>query len=815
MAQYFAFETGLPLSPEFPGAVFRESSLGVTTKRDAWVYSFSRETLNENIDRLTAAFNAESSRGVRTFAELLSDPSRIDWTVMLQKLALAGVQIERSGEIRSSLFRPFIKNWLYYDELLNHQTGKTRTFYPEIGTRNWGLLVLEKDARSPFAVIATDVLPDSKTFADAAQCFPRFTYEPGSKHGDSQILCDPEVDFVDGYCQVDNITDEALAHFQQAFGSSVTKDQIFTYIYGVLHSAQYREKFAADLKKMLPRIPLAKDLDDFRAFADAGQRLMDLHIGYESADPYPLQEQIKAAVDMDEWELYAVGDSRMKFPTKDGVKDTATLIYNSHLTLSGIPEAAYRYQLGSRSALEWIVDRYYVETDKASGIVNDPNAWSREVGEPRYIRDLVGRVITVSLATMKIVDQLPYLPLDGAESVEGSPVSVEPEHSVPQEVPTNLPLPAAPKLPQDPDADEWLDFFHTLPERTKIEARNRLMVEGLRAGLTLQAMGDLYGVTRERVRQIAVSQRVDIRKLRDEAKQQKERHRRRVERHIYDASLTHPELTIEELAEWAESDEATVRRALGHRRAVHEVLHHDWSRGITDEELIGGLQRWASESSIHTGDSFTEWALKHGLPGKQTSMIRFGGWNNALRRAGLHHLVQDRGGLRPTMPDEVLWAALLQFFRDDVEKYSYAGYERYWKSRGLPSAATIRARLGSWNDVKARVRQLMRYAVAPDGTWEWGEAVLAVDPEHHPRKVVSKEMVLDALREVAARTVGPLTVALYEEHRAPTHPSAALVQSRCGLWIDALHYAGLEDRMSTRSKRHWNARKASEDFGDS
>lgn len=198
----------------------------------------------------------------------------------------------------------------------------------------------------------------------------------------------------------------------------------------MLHSAQYRERFAADLKKMLPRIPLAKDLADFQAFADAGQRLMDLHIGYESVEPYPLQEQVKAAVDMDEWELYAVGDKRMKFPTKDGVKDMTTLVYNSHLTLSGIPEEAYRYQLGSRSALEWIVDRYYIKTDKASGIVNDPNAWSREVGDPRYIRDLVGRVITVSLETMRIVDALPHLPLGGEEPVGESPVDAEPEHSV-------------------------------------------------------------------------------------------------------------------------------------------------------------------------------------------------------------------------------------------------------------------------------------------------------------------------------------------------------------------------------------------------
>lgn len=407
------------------------------------------------------------------------------------------------------------------------------------------------------------------------------------------------------------------------------------------------------------------------------------------------------------------------------------------------------------------------------------------------------------------------LPRDGAGPVEENPAAVELERSVPQAVPEDSPLPAALKLPQDPDADEWLDFFHTLSEETKTERRDQLMVEGLRAGLTLQVLGDLYGVSRERVRQIAASQGVKTRQLREEAKQQRDRHWRRVERHIYAVSLAHPELTIEELAEWAESDEASVRKALGHRRAVHEVAYHDWGGGVTDEELIDGLQRWATESSIHTGDSFSEWALEHGLPSKQIPMMRFGSWNNALRRAGLDYLVQDRGGPRPTISDEVLWAAMLQFFRDDVEKYTFSGYEEYWKSRGLPSASTIRVRLGSWSDVKTRVRQLMRYAVAPDGTWGWGEAVLAIHPEQHPRTVVSKEMVLDALREVAAHTTGPLTVALYEEHRAPTHPSAAAVQSRCGFWVDALHDAGLRDRMSTRARRNWNARKGSKDCENS
>lgn len=846
MARNGAFENGLPLDPyssdkgfqKVPDAVFRDASPGVSTKRDAWVYSFSRETLNESIDKFIDSFNAESSRGVRTFAELISDRGKIEWTLTLKKLALAGVQLKKSGDFRPSLYRPFTKQWLYYDELLNDKTSKTRVFYPDTGSSNRGLLVLKNNQRASFAVIATDLLPDNYTFEGVIHCFPRFTYEPASKPDEPQTSRVPGDEVVDGYHRVDNISYDAHARFQQAFGPLVTKDQIFAYVYAVLHSEQYREQFGSLLKKKAPRIPLAKDLQDFRAFAEAGQRLMDLHIGYESVKPYPLQVQTTTALGMDEWELYTVGDERMKFSTKNGVEDKTTLIYNSYVTLSGIPEEAYRYQLGRRSALEWVLESYYIQTDAASGIVNDPNAWSRKMGNPRYILDLLGRVIAVSLETMRIVDQLPRLPLDGETPVGVSPVGVVPEHTAQPKAPDESPReahkdsrspaspkdtkrsaaskkPAAPKQPQDPDAYEWLDFFHTLSEENRTGWRDWLMVEGVRAGLTLQSVGDLYGVSRERVRQIAAMQGVNIRQLREEQKQQQERHQRRVDQRIYAVSLEHPELTIEELAEWAEADEDAVRKALRHRRAVHELTHQDWSVRTTEEELIDGLQRWAAESNNHTGDSFTEWAVARGLPGKQTAMKRFGGWNNALRHAGLDHLVQDRGGLRPTMPDELLWAAVLQFFRDDVESYTYDGYEQYWKPRGLPSAGTIRARLGSWNDVKARIRELMRYAVAPDGTWEWAEAVLAVHPEQHPRNVASKEKSIEALREVGARTTGPLTVALYEEHRAPTHPSAAAVQSRCGLWINALHEAGLTDRMSTRAQQRWKEQERLKNREDS
>ena len=182
----------------------------------------------------------------------------------------------------------------------------------------------------------------------------------------------------------------------------ITKDDIFFYIYGLLHSPKYREAYAADLKKMLPRIPF---VEDFRAYADAGRKLADIHLGYEAVAPYPLTGLVAAPTGTtDPYEFYRV--RKMRFPKKG---ERSAIVYSDRITVSCIPEDAYRYLLGPRSAIEWIIDRYQVKIDKPSGIVNDPNDWSREVGDPRYILDLLARIVTVSLETMKIVDALPRL----------------------------------------------------------------------------------------------------------------------------------------------------------------------------------------------------------------------------------------------------------------------------------------------------------------------------------------------------------------------------------------------------------------------
>lgn len=224
---------------------------------------------------------------------------------------------------------------------------------------------------------------------------------------DGTLSFEVDGEVVGGYRKIDNITDQALAKFRAAYGKEVTKDDIFFYVYGLLHSPEYRDTYAADLKKMLPRVPLVADP---WPFVEAGQVLSELHLGYESVDPYPLGG-LDAKPVGDPYEFFRVEKMVFRKHRVDGrlTPDRSSITYNSWITLTDIPEDAYRYMLGSRSGVEWIIDRYQVKTDKASGIVNNPNEWSREVGDPRYIVNLLARIVTVSLETMKIVDVLPAL----------------------------------------------------------------------------------------------------------------------------------------------------------------------------------------------------------------------------------------------------------------------------------------------------------------------------------------------------------------------------------------------------------------------
>jgi predicted helicase len=308
------------------------------------------------------------------------------------------------GAFGTGAYRPFSKQFVYYDRFLNHERAQLPRIFPTPDSSNIGFYVTGIGSDKPFSVLATDLIPDLAFWGSSnGQFFPRYTFsEP-----------DPDDLFAGSVGQrVDNISDRAFTDYQGAYGPEVSKDDIFYYVYGLLHSPEYRAEFAADLKKMLPRIPMVSSADDFRTFVVAGRELATLHIGYEAVEPYPLLGTEEPLLELSQEEVYDFYRvNKMRFGGKGANKDRSTIIYNPRITVSGIPEVAHEYLLGSRSGIEWVMERYQVKIDKASGIANDPNDWSREVGDPRYILDLLARVVTVSVETRRIVDGLPTLAL--------------------------------------------------------------------------------------------------------------------------------------------------------------------------------------------------------------------------------------------------------------------------------------------------------------------------------------------------------------------------------------------------------------------
>ena len=394
-------------------AVFHIYSGGLKTNRDAWNYNSSRRRVEHNV-RSTIGFYNDQISAVAGGAEVDRDATRISW----DRVPLADVHRGRTYEYRPETiqpgqYRPFVKTWVYPHRQWNNTVYQLPRLFPTPTHANVGIYQVGAGSAVPFSVLMLNAIPDLHVTGagSGGQFFARWTWEPVDEES---LDLGGEGEVVDGYRRVDNITDAALARCRAAYGPNWTKDDVFYFCYGLLHSPDYRETYSADLKKMLPRIPLLAAAGDASAFTDAGRRLSELHLGYESAEPYPLDGLEVDVPDGDAaYDFVAVGTKKMRFG--DSGNDRSVLHYNDWIILSGIPEEAYCYQLGSRSAIEWIIDRYYVKTDKASGIVNDPNDWSREVGDPRYILDLLARIVTVSLRTMEIVDALPALTIREAQ----------------------------------------------------------------------------------------------------------------------------------------------------------------------------------------------------------------------------------------------------------------------------------------------------------------------------------------------------------------------------------------------------------------
>ena len=387
------FDTFIPMGTKEAKAIkgttadviFKTYSRGVLTCRDAWTYNFNANALTENVQRTMEFYNTQVLKW-RVTAEksilnvdnfVTYDDAQISWSRDLKAKLKRGTIAEYADhKVRTSLYRPFTKSNLYFDRMMNDVVYVFPSIFPilETETENRVICVSGIGSNKTFQSLIVDVIPDVQ-FVSNGQCFPFYTYNEN------------------GTNRQENITDWALAEFRTHYNDdTISKWDIFHYNYGLLHHPDYREKYQANLKRDLPHIPFA---EDFWGFANAGAQLADLHVTYESAPKYDgLQEMETPGMRVD-WRV-----EKMRLST-----DKTRLKYNDYLTLDGIPAETYEYRLGNRSALEWVVDQYRVKTDKRSGIMNDAN----RTDQPRYIVDLIARLITVSLKTVEIVKNLPPL----------------------------------------------------------------------------------------------------------------------------------------------------------------------------------------------------------------------------------------------------------------------------------------------------------------------------------------------------------------------------------------------------------------------
>lgn len=401
-------------------------SYGVNTARDAWCYNYSKSGLISNIQRMIASYNLEVQRYKMACAGLQPnqypdvndfidpDPTKISWGVNIKQGLAKFKTIEFAPEaVTQSLYRPFTKRWLYFSKSLNHSLYRMPLVFPSFGAKNLVICVSGIGARSGFSTIITDCVPNYDTL-EKALCFPLYTYNDAGQEVEESnqgTLLGESRKSAKGESRKDAITVSGLAHFQQAYPDEpITKEDLFYYVYGLLHSEDYRDRYADNLSKELPRIPRVKSAADFWAFSKAGRSLADLHLNYETVDMYPAT--IIGGGDKDE--DYRV--EKMKYGAK---KDMTTLLYNSKITVKDIPLEAYDYVVNGKPALDWVVERQCVKIDKASGIVNDANDWAIDtMHNPRYPLELFLRVVTVSLETMKIVRALPSIELLEAAPAE-------------------------------------------------------------------------------------------------------------------------------------------------------------------------------------------------------------------------------------------------------------------------------------------------------------------------------------------------------------------------------------------------------------
>ena len=363
--------------------IFKTYSRGIVTCRDAWAYNFNRNALAKNMSGIIDTYNEQvfkwerqANRDANVDDFVVYDDSKISWSRDL-KLDLNRGRIAEYTEdkVRNSLYRPFTKSNLFFDRIMNEEVYSFPSIFPipETETENQVICLTAIGSKKPFHCLMTQQVTDFHLTGDS-QCFPFYIYDEGGEN------------------RRENITDWALAQYRAHYrDDTIEKWDIFHYVYALLHHPDYRERYQANLKRDLPHLPYTPD---FWRFAKAGQRLGEIHVGYEDVPEYQLDlvENRDQSID---WHV-----EKMRLS-----KDKTQIVYNDFLTLDKIPAKAFEYRLGNRSALEWIINQYCIKTNKRSGITNDPN----RPDDPQYILKLIGKVITVSLETVEVVEALPGL----------------------------------------------------------------------------------------------------------------------------------------------------------------------------------------------------------------------------------------------------------------------------------------------------------------------------------------------------------------------------------------------------------------------
>ncbi|MEQ8273742.1 MAG: type ISP restriction/modification enzyme [Deltaproteobacteria bacterium] len=425
---------GIKDKEESSARVFSMFSLGVVTNRDAWASNPSKPGLSHNMGNMIRFYNAELSRFDGAHRELHkkgrkgllkgfidTDPSKISWTRALKNEFAKGGRLRFDAmRIVPSLYRPFSRRWLYFDRKLNEMVYQMPRLFPRVDVANRVIGVTAGESRSAFSVMMADVVPSlHATDMVGSQYFPLFVYDsadtgPEEADGAGAMFPAPNKPSA-ATTRRDGITDAGLAHFQSAYpGEPITKEDLFYYVYGILHAPDYRTRYADNLGKELPRIPRVRTAADFWAFSKAGRTLGELHVGYEKVPEYKAKVEESASRTANHYRV-----EKMRFGKG---KDKTVIHYNDFITVRDIPLEAYDYVVNGKPAIGWVMKCQSVTTDKASGIEKDANAWATEtMGDPRYPLSLLLRVITVSLETLKLVQSLPALDLlDEAEPTGGA-----------------------------------------------------------------------------------------------------------------------------------------------------------------------------------------------------------------------------------------------------------------------------------------------------------------------------------------------------------------------------------------------------------